>query len=136
MINKDYQEIHDKEIHDKEEMFIKIKALIISDHFEVAENLIRTAIMTFPHAPEPHNLFGILLEKMDEHSMAMKHFRIALELDPMYLPARHNLECYGTFFSKGNCAYDETDCVNEVSDDDDYKVNYDKRGIGHIIRRE
>lgn len=131
-MNKDYQEVNDKE-----KLLLKIKSLIRSDHFEEGENLIRTAIMAYPHAPEPHNLFGILLEKMDEHSMAMKHFRIALELDPMYLPARHNLECYGTFFSKGSCAYDEADCITDGSnDDDDYKVNYDKNGIGHIIRRE
>ncbi|MDH8678992.1 hypothetical protein QE109_12600 [Fusibacter bizertensis] len=117
-------------------LFKKIKELIIDECFEESENLIRKAIMEFPHAPEPHNLYGILLEKTDEHSTAMKHFRIALELDTMYLPARHNLEYYGTFFSKGKCAYDESDCIDEEENVDNYKVSYDNRGIGHIIRRD
>lgn len=63
----------------------------------------------FPHAPQPHNLLGVVMEKMGDHSMAMKHFRAALSLDPSYLPADYNLNTYGTLFSYGRCAFDESD---------------------------
>lgn len=62
-----------------------------------------------PHSPAPHNLMGIVLEKMGDHAMAMKHFRAARALDPTYRPAAHNLNTYGTFFSRGSCAFDDDD---------------------------
>lgn len=67
------------------------------------------AIGSFPHSPEPHNLLGIILEKDGNHVMAMRHFRVALDLDPTFQPAQHNLEIYGTFFSTGKCAFDVDD---------------------------
>lgn len=50
----------------------------------------------YPHAPQTHNLMGIILEKKEEHAAAMKHFRAALALDPTYYPAKHNLDMYGS----------------------------------------
>lgn len=67
----------------------------------------------YPHAPHPHNLMGILLEKQGNHLSAMKHFRAAWALDPTYLPCRINLDRYGSFFNQGNCAFDEQDCPPE-----------------------
>lgn len=93
------------------------------------------AIGKYPHDPEPHNLFGIFFEKRSDHNMAMKHFRAAWDLDPTYMPARHNLEHYGTFFSKGGCAYDESDC-NITKQKDEYELVIDKNKIGHIVRRK
>ena len=72
--------------------------------------MISEAMMKFPNAPEPHNLLGIVLEKEGDHAGAMKHFRAAYALDPNYIPARQNLETYGTFFAGGRCAFDESDC--------------------------
>ena len=72
--------------------------------------LICEAMGKFPNAPEPHNLLGIVLEKEGNHADAMKHFRAAYALDPTYIPARQNLETYGTFYACGKCAFDESDC--------------------------
>lgn len=77
--------------------------------YDACFGLICETMERYPDAPHPHNLLGILLEKSGNHSLAMKHFRAAWALDPTYLPARHNLENYGTFYSRGGCAYDESD---------------------------
>ena len=90
-----------------------VRDLISMQDYQTCESMICQAIGKYPHAPEPHNLIGILLEKTGDHPAAMKHFRAAWALDPTYLPARRNLECYGTFFSHGRCAYNEIDCITD-----------------------
>ena len=87
----------------------------------------------FPNAPEPHNLLGIVMEKEGDHAGAMRHFRAAYALDPTCLPARQNLDHYGTFYSRGGCAYDESDCPQEAPSS--YEIQYDEKGIGHAVRR-
>ena len=96
--------------------------------------MICKAMREFPSAPQPHNLFGIVLEKEGDHVLAMKHFRAAYALDPTYTPARQNLEVYGTFYSCGKCAFDESDCPEEASSP--YAARYDEKEIGHAVRRE
>jgi len=88
----------------------KVREMIRYKNYSECENLIASYMTEYPHAPEPHNLMGVLLESMGDHPAGMKHFRAAWSLDPTYLPARHNLEHFSTFFSKRNCAYDESDC--------------------------
>ncbi len=100
--------------------------------YQKCEALILDAMRKYPHAPEPHNLIGVLLEKEGDHLTAMKHFRAAWALDPTYLPARRNLESFGTFFSHGKYAFDESDCPEEKPGES--IIEYDIRGIGHIIR--
>lgn len=85
-----------------------------------------------PHAPQPHNLYGIVLEKMGDHAAAMRHFRAAWALDPSYAPASHNLETYGTFFSRGTCAFDESDVT--PSPIGKIEIEYDAHGVGYIVR--
>ena len=92
---------------------VSVRNLVENRHYSECRELITTAMGKYPHAPQPHNLLGLLLEKQNDHPTAMKHFRAAWALDPTYLPVRQNLECYGTFFSRGRCAYDETDCLKE-----------------------
>jgi len=50
------------------------------------------------------------------------------------LPARQNLDSFGTFFSRGRTAYDESDCPEE------YPVDYTKesgaQSIGYADRRK
>lgn len=96
-------------INPLDELCISIKKLVLENDFENCEKLIFKAMEDFPHAPEPHNLLGIVLEKSGNHSLAMKHFLAAWALDPTYRPANYNLETFGTFFSHGNCAYDDND---------------------------
>ena len=77
---------------------------------------IAAAMGKYPHAPQPHNLMGVLLEKMGDRRAAMKHFRAACALDPGYLPARHNAERFASFYPVGTCAFDEADCPPEHAD--------------------
>lgn len=131
-----------KEISEKAEelnrLCVTVKGLISLQDYEKCESLIRSTMGKYPHAPEPHNLIGILLEKKGDHLTAMKHFRAAWALDPTYIPARQNLDCYGTFFSSGKCAYDESDCEMEekVGKQINYKVEYDEHGVGRFVRRD
>lgn len=87
-----------------------VRELVGLKKYRECESLIKEAMRKYPHAPEPHNLIGILLEKEGDLLTAMKHFRAAWALDPAYIPARCNLERFGSFYPKGPCAFDETDC--------------------------
>lgn len=123
---------------EKENLIIicnKVRELVNNDEYEESKNLLKSMIGEYPHAPEPHNLFGLVLEKEDNHLLAMKHFRAAWELDPTYLPARYNLENFGTFSPKRNGAFDETDCPPSP-EKTEYQVEYDKNGLGHIMKGE
>ncbi|MEZ4358036.1 MAG: hypothetical protein R2876_05335 [Eubacteriales bacterium] len=111
----------------------KIRTLAANRNDEQGWQLILYAMSKYPHAPQPHNLIGILLKKRGDHLKAMKHFRAAWALDPTYLPARQNLDSFGTFFSRGKYAFDEEDCPSDKHDQS--KIEYDEHGIGHIVRR-
>lgn len=111
------------------------RELIKQKKYHECRRLVINSIGRYPHAPEPHNLMGILLENEGDHLTAMKHFRAACALDPTYLPTRFNLVQYSDFFCKTRKdAFDETDCPKELNRNL-YKVEYDERGIGHIIKR-
>ena len=75
----------------------EIRALMEQNKYSQSEALIKDAMGKYPHAPEPHNLLGLLLEAQNDHLAAMKHFRAAYALDPTYLPSRYNLERFGSF---------------------------------------
>ena len=96
--------------------------------------MISEAMKEFPNAPEPHNLLGIVLEKEGDHAGAMKHFRAAYALDPNYIPARQNLETYGTFYAGGKCAFDESDCPKREPFHD--ATPHDEKGISITFGRE
>lgn len=81
------------------------KKLLCKNKFEECRNLIVEVMKNNPDAPEPHNMLGILLEKEGDHALAMRHFRAAWALDPSYLPARKNLEVFGTFDEKPECDF-------------------------------
>ncbi len=110
----------------------KIKALLEQNDYQASKEMIQDAMARHPHAPEPHNLFGLLLEAQGNHLAAMKHFRAAYALDPAYLPVRHNLECFGSFCPSGKWAYDESDCPQEKKDNK-YEIEYDANGVGHVV---
>ncbi len=126
-----------------------VRAFVTDEAYEACIEPICRAMEQYPHAPQPHNLLGIILEKTGDHMSAMKHFRAAWALDPTYLPASHNLHTYGTFFSNGRCAFDESDvpleppCNMEIVYDErgigraayKTKLQYDEHGIGRIVRR-
>ena len=87
-----------------------VRELIYLNKYEQCSAAIAAAMGKYPNAPEPHNLFGVLYEKKGDHISAMRHFRAAWALDPTYIPARHNIDLYGSFYAKGKCAFDESDC--------------------------
>lgn len=88
----------------------KIKKMAESGHCEDAVFLIRQKMAQFPDAPEPHNLYGIILEKQRDTVGAMKHFRAAWALEPSYAPARQNMDRFGSFENDLKPAYSEEDC--------------------------
>ena len=110
-----------------------VRKYVKARDFQKCVAMICQAMGEFPNAPEPHNLLGIVMEKEGDHAGAMNHFRAAYALDPTYLPARQNLDYYGTFYSRGGCAYDERDCPQEAPSP--YEIEFDERGIGHAVRR-
>ena len=88
----------------------RCKRLIVQREYKECEKKLGEAMLQNPHSAIPHNLMGILMEKERNHVLAMKHFRAAYALDPTYIPARYNMEQYGTMYPSGRCAYTEKDC--------------------------
>lgn len=88
--------------------------LILSARYDPCYQMVCLAMQNFPDSPQPHNLLGILMEKRGQHATAMRHFRAAYALDPAYLPAKQNLENFGTLSFVGQCAFDEADCPKKA----------------------
>ena len=116
----------------------KVKILIGQRQYEEGEREIIDIMTNHPHSAVPHNLYGILLEKKQNHVEAMKHFRAAYALDPTYIPSRYNLEQYGSLEITGFLpAYSEEDCIQYLNRNKDtqFGVEYDERHIGNIVRK-
>ena len=115
-----------------------IRALVAQRHFSEAEDEAAQAMTAAPHDAQPHNLMGIIAESRNDHVQAMKHFRAAWALDPTYRPARINMERYGSFSGQmPRPVYDETECAPEPAESRPaYRIEYDAKGIGHVIREE
>ena len=113
-----------------------IRALVAQRHFSQAEDEAARAMAAAPHDAQPHNLMGIIAESRNDHVQAMKHFRAAWALDPTYLPARINMERYGSFSGQmPRPVYDETECAPSSAENRPaYRIEYDKHGIGHVIK--
>lgn len=130
--------------YELDQLCTSVRAFVIDGAYETGIEAICRAMERYPHAPQPHNLLGIILEKTGKHADAMKHFRAAWALDPTYLPANHNLIIYGTFYSNGTCAFDESDVPSAPAAErerengrDARKKRYenDGRGFGRAARR-
>ena len=92
------------------ELCDSVKNLAHEGSLSKCEKLIADAMGKYPHAPQPHNLMGVLFEIRKDHAGAIKHFRAAWSLDPTYIPARHNLENFASFYTNNKFAFDENDC--------------------------
>lgn len=88
-----------------------VRTLTRKGNYAECEKLVADAMGKYPHAPQPHNLMGVLFEMQDNHIVAMKHFRAAWALDPTYIPARHNLDIFASFYSGDKHAFDENDLL-------------------------
>lgn len=132
MFKKEYSEVKEDTLSQA------VKGLIAQGNYEKAEKNIVEAMMEYPHNAIPHNLMGILLEHENNHCLAMKHFRAASALDASFRPARYNIDKYGTFYENVQFlpdAYVDADCPQEGKRKDLYKIVYDDRGIGHVVKR-
>lgn len=128
-----------------QQLCTSVRALVDAQQYEHCMSAICQAMEDYPHAPQPHNLMGIVLEKKGDHLSAMKHFRAAWALDPTYAPANHNLATYGTFFSSGGCAFDESDLptacpeaqesTEDGQTDSKIRKQYEARGMHRVVRR-
>lgn len=88
-----------------------IKNLINQKKYDICYKVISNEMKKNPHDAKPHNFMGILMEKTGDHIGAMKHFRASIDLDPTYLPARYNIENFGSFCLKYKVFYDEDDII-------------------------
>lgn len=116
-----------------EDLCVYVRSLVEEKKYVECIPAICQTMESYPHAPQPHNLLGIVLEKSGDHLGAMKHFRAAWALDPTYLPAVQNLNTYGTFFSGGCPAFDESDLPS--SSQSNIEIVYDERGIGRVVSK-
>ncbi len=60
-------------------------------HLTSASAHLHIAIAQCPTRPEAFNLLGAIREIDGNRHDAMRHYRVALDLDPTYAPARYNL---------------------------------------------
>ena len=91
-----------------------VKDLTNEGDFQQCELLIADAMSRYPHAPQPHNLMGVISEMRNDHEGAIKHFRAAWSLDPTYTPARQNLDNFASFYIRHEFAFDESDCKKSI----------------------
>ena len=111
----------------------QVRKMVSCGEYDECNTMICKTMESYPNAPQPHNLLGLVMEKNGNHVGAMKHFRAALALEPTYSPACQNLIHYGTFYSGGKDAFDESDCppIKHIP----CEIQYDAKGIGHVTRR-
>jgi tetratricopeptide (TPR) repeat protein len=104
--------------------FIDLAAECINNHqYTEAEQYIKSAMILDMTAPQPHNLFGILLEYKGDRLRAVKHYRAATDLDPTYMPAKNNLYRIGRAFPDLN---DRIDFGGANGDATEYGVQKQK----------
>jgi FixJ family two-component response regulator len=68
------------------------KQHIAAGEFDVARVYANQAIFLEYHRPEAHNILGGVCEANGDNREAAKNYRVALEMDPTYEPARKNLD--------------------------------------------
>lgn len=117
------------------ELCVKVKKEIKKGNDKEAYRDITDAMKNYPDSGVPNNLYGILEEYRLHHFSAMKHFRAAWALDPTFLPARWNMDVYGSGKQAEKCAFLEEDVPRREQEGCQYKCVYDERGIGHMVRR-
>ncbi|NLI22802.1 MAG: hypothetical protein GX418_14800 [Clostridiales bacterium] len=112
----------------------RVREFAAHGDLESGKRIAVKAMGEYPHAAQPHNLLGVLLEKQGDHLSAMKHFRAAWALDPTYRPARQNLDVFGTFCPARRYAYDESDCPAERTNARLFV--FGETGVGRVIKKE
>jgi DNA-binding response OmpR family regulator len=68
------------------------KEHVAKQELKAAESVARRAVSLDPERPEAFNLLGASFELRHNINEALKHYRIALDVDATYVPARKNLD--------------------------------------------
>lgn len=113
------------------ELCIRVKKELEEYNYDEAREEITEAMKLFPDSAVPHNLMGIWYEKQYCHIEGMKHFRAAWDLDPTFIPARYNMNSFGSFEGKKICFYLDEECENEIVKPKK-KFVFDELGIAHM----
>lgn len=88
----DRKHLDEQQAADYHEHLELAKRSINEHRSDAAAVYVRRAIAADAGRPEAFNLLGVLQEAEGDHLAAMKNFRVALDLDPTYLPAQQNLQ--------------------------------------------
>jgi FixJ family two-component response regulator len=86
------EELDEEKASDYESRLELAKRSIADRHIGAALEHLRKAIGIDFERPEAYNLMGAILEIQGDRREAQRQYRIALEHDPTYKPARENLE--------------------------------------------
>lgn len=111
----------------------EIRDMVQQGQYDECEDKVRELMMMFPDHAAPHNLYGIIKELEGFRIQAMKHYRVAWALDNRYSPARHNMERLASLEKSLKIAFSDQDCT-PIETKQRMKVEYDEKGIGHIVR--
>lgn len=110
-----------------------IRDMIRQGKYDDSEAMVRKLMMRYPDNAAPHNLYGILMELQGDRILAMKHYRVAWALDNAYVPARHNMERLAGLEKSWKIAFHQQDCM-DTKPKKQMEIQYDERGIGHIVK--
>ncbi|MDJ0571092.1 MAG: response regulator [Pleurocapsa sp. MO_192.B19] len=84
--------VSEKQESEFERSFELAKHYASKREFDRATASIKQAIGSDPSRPEAFNFFGKLQETLGETQEAIKNYRVAIDLDPTYQPAKDNLD--------------------------------------------
>ena len=117
-------------IHNLDELSVSVKKLACEHQYADAEALAIKAMAEYPDSPIPHNLYGIILDKLGQHLKALRHYRAANALDPTYKPAVLNLNIKPSLFSEPTYVYTENEC--KEAKPSHYELYFNEKGVGQL----
>lgn len=128
-------EINNKLISFENNIKNGIKALKLKN-YTVALGFIYSAMLENDHAPEVHNLLGILSELKGDLILAGNHYRVAYVFDPTYKPSCRNLERITSYFYK--LEMDNIDYGDKPEKEENllHFIKYGSNNIGHLMKKQ
>lgn len=103
-------------------------------NYEVAREYIYKAMVIDDSAPQIHNLLGILYELNKNIDLAQRHYSAAYSLNTSFSPAINNLERVSDFSYKYNTYDIDYGTNKEYVESQIYKVVYDEKNIGKLVK--
>ena len=117
-------------IHSLDELSMSVEKLACEHQYADAEALAIKAMAEYPDSPIPHNLYGIILDKLGQHPKALKHYRAANALDPTYQPAVLNLNIKPNIFNEPIYIFNEDEC--KEAKPSHYELYFNEKGVGQL----